>query len=68
MLISTPDQRIMAFYKKIKPAEDSRRYSYVEIDANDMRIFDRKCFATYAGPGELIVLLRDDDKKQVQQG
>ena len=56
----------MAFYKKIKPAEDSRRYSYVEIDANDMRIFDRKCFATYAGPGELIVLLRDDDKKQVQ--
>jgi hypothetical protein len=50
----------MAFIKKIKPAEDKRRYSYVNVDYNDMRIFDRKCFATYAGEGELVVLLKDE--------
>ena len=54
----------MAFYKKIRSAEelerDQRRYSYVEVDHNDLRIFDRKCFATFAGDGELIVLLKDD--------
>lgn len=66
MLIGTPDSRILAFYKKIKAAEalekdKQRRYSYVEVDPNDLRIFDRKCFATYAGEGELIVLLKDED-------
>ncbi len=53
----------MAFYKKIKvpPSEDNRRYSYIEVDPNDMRIFDRKCYATYAEAGELIVLLKDEE-------
>ena len=27
-----------------------------------MRIFDKKCFATYAGEGELVVLLREFDQ------
>lgn len=63
MLISTPDQRILAFYKKIKvpPSEDGRRYSYIEIDPNDLRIFDRKCYATYADPGEVVILLKDEE-------
>jgi hypothetical protein len=58
----------MAFYKKIRAAEElasdpsKRRYSYIEVDSNDLRIFDRKCYATFAGDGELIVLLRDEDK------
>lgn len=64
MLISTPDQRIMAFFKKIKSSTDetnsNRRFSYVEVDPNDMRIFDKHCFATYAGEEELIVLLKDE--------
>jgi hypothetical protein len=54
----------MAFYKKIKvPGLDGRRYSYVEVDHNDMRIFDRVCYATYAEEGELIVLLKDETNK-----
>eukprot|EP00347_Sterkiella_histriomuscorum_P012027 403370170 len=71
MLISTPDSRILAFFKKIKTAEElekdkQRRYSYIEVDPNDMRIFDKVCFATFAGEGELIVLLKDEGKKQIQ--
>jgi hypothetical protein len=56
----------MAFFKHLRPKDaidDARKYSYIEVDANDMRIFDKRCFATYAGEGELIVLLKDDDKK-----
>lgn len=49
----------MAFFKKLRPADDARKYSYVQVDANDMRIFDRKCYATFAGEDELIVLLKD---------
>jgi len=64
MLITTPDQRIMAFHKKIKLDDDKRRYSYIAVDHNDLRIFDRKCQATFAGEGELVVLLIDDDKKK----
>ena len=63
MLITTPDQRIMAFFKKVRlhsdNSADARRYSYIEVDPNDLRIFDRHCYATYAGQGELIVLLKD---------
>jgi hypothetical protein len=66
MLIRTPDSRIMAFYKKLKPeAENGRKYSYVEVDPNDLRIFDKKCFATFAGDEELIVLLKDDKSKSL---
>ena len=36
-----------------------RKFSYVEVNYNDMRIFDKKCYATYAGEGELVVLLRE---------
>jgi hypothetical protein len=71
MLIQTPDQyRILAFYRRIRAVEElerdstKRRYSYVEVDPNDLRIFDRKCFATFAGEGELVVLLKDDDSRQ----
>ena len=56
----------MAFFKHLRPKDaidDMRKYSYIEVDANDMRIFDKKCFATYAGEEELIVLLKDEDKK-----
>ena len=56
----------MAFFKHLRPRdakEEARKYSYIEVDPNDMRIFDKRCFATYAGEGELIVLLKDDDKK-----
>lgn len=42
--------------------EDQRKYSYIEIDVNDLRIFDKKCFATLAGDGELVVLLKDENK------
>lgn len=57
----------MAFFKNLRPQNeieksDARKYSYIEVDAGDMRIFDKKCFATYAGEGELIVLLKDEDK------
>ncbi|CDW77541.1 multi-sensor hybrid histidine kinase [Stylonychia lemnae] len=64
MLITTPDQRIMAFFKKIKLNDEKRRYSYINVDHNDLRIFDRKCQATFAGEGELVVLLIDDDNKK----
>lgn len=40
-----------------------RKFSYVNVDPNDLRIFDRKCYATFAGEGELIVLLKDDETK-----
>jgi len=71
MLISSPDQRILAFYKKLRPVknpdsqiteDDNRKYSYVEVDPNHLRIFDKHCFATYGDPGELIVLLKDEKK------
>ena len=54
----------MAFFKQLRPlqaAEDLSKYSYIEVDPNDMRIFDKKCFATYAGDGEMIVLLKDEE-------
>jgi hypothetical protein len=54
----------MAFHKKIKLNDDKRRYSYINVDHNDLRIFDRKCQATYAGEGELVVLLIDDETKR----
>lgn len=54
----------MAFFKKIKLNDDKRRYSYINVDHNDLRIFDRKCQATFAGEGELVVLLIDDDCKK----
>ena len=31
-----------------------------------MRIFDKKCFATYAGEGELVVLLKEIDEEWIQ--
>lgn len=33
--------------------------NHVEIDPNDLRIFDIKCYATFADEGQVIVLLRD---------
>jgi len=78
MLISTPDHRILAFFKKLRPAktldkegtvateDDNRKYSYVEVDPNDLRIFDKHCYATYGEPGELIVLLKDENKDSIQ--
>lgn len=73
MLISSPDQRILAFFKRLRPVkdphsqtsapDDNRKYSYVEVDPNDLRIFDKHCFATYGEPGELVVLLKDEKKK-----
>ena len=72
ILISTPDQKIMAFYKRLRvkyhesskqgDGENTRRFSYVEVDPSNLRIFDRECFATYAGDCELIVLIKDDKK------
>ncbi len=53
----------MAFFKQLRPKEDKRKYSYIQIDPNDMRIFDKKCFATFAGDNELIVLLKDETLK-----
>lgn len=61
-LISTPDHRIFAFVKQLKEGGD-RKIQYVEVSYNDMRIFDKKCYATYAGEGELVVLLREFDEK-----
>lgn len=61
ILISTPDHRIFAFVKYLKDAEE-RKFEYIEVSYNDMRIFDKKCYATYAGEGELVVLLREFDQ------
>lgn len=61
MIINTPDNRIFVFYKKLKADNSGRRYSYIEVDGNDLRIFDKKCYVSYAGEGEIVVLLKDDD-------
>jgi hypothetical protein len=37
----------------------SKRFSFVQVDHSDLRIFDRKCYATFAGEGEMVVLLKD---------
>ena len=36
-----------------------RKFSYTEVDYNNMRIFDKECYATYAGEGELVILLKE---------
>ena len=40
-------------------ATDERGHLY-EVNYQDLRIFDRKCFASFAGPHELVILLHDE--------
>ena len=60
MVISSPEKKIFAVYKHVK-SDDYKSYDFKLVDHNDLRIFDKKCYATYAGDGELIIILRDEE-------
>lgn len=56
-LVITPDDRVYAFWKEFK-AINFLKPVFHPVDFNDLRVLDMPCYATVAGHGELVVLLK----------